>query len=115
MVMSTSMLSLLVASTSVTSSCLAQKTAWPLHLLSPVLPQGSEHFPTAFQLPHPQLTGHCQLLCHHGSPLTTTAIQETPRKPSLVSQANLSKGEDANRIAEAEAWLSQTQTPQAIL
>ena len=44
------------------------------------------HSPTAFLFPHPWLAGQCQPLCQHGRLLTTTAIQETPRKPSLGSR-----------------------------
>jgi len=82
--MPTTTLSLLVASTSITSSWLAQKPSWPLHLPSAVLPHSSEHFPTAFPFPHPQLTGHCQPLCNRGSLLTTSSIQETLGSQVLV-------------------------------
>lgn len=63
-------------------------------------------FPTA--LPLPQLTGHCQPLCHHA---TTTATQETENpllapKSQSSSPANFSIDEEAKGIAE-----TQTQGP----
>lgn len=81
---------------------------------SPPLLPCLQHFPTALPLPQSQLTGHCQLLCHHA---TTTATQKTLSwLPSLnptiqsSSPANFSKDEAAKRIAEG-----QTQGPQAKL